>query len=59
MNYEIKNENILYKKILNANLFAGLFEQDFESSFEHPTCLPNKNLSNAAPFNSYLVLPVR
>jgi len=36
MNYEIKNENILYKKILNANLFAGLFEQDFESSFEHP-----------------------
>jgi len=37
MNYEIKNENILYKKILNANLFAGLFEQDFESSFEHPT----------------------
>ena len=38
MNYEIKNENILYEKILNANLFAGLFEQDFESSFEHPTC---------------------
>ena len=37
MNYEIKNENILYEKILNANLFAGLFEQDFESSFEHPT----------------------
>ena len=37
MNYEIKNENILYKKILNANLFAGLFEQDFESSFEHPS----------------------
>ena len=34
MNYEIKNENILYEKILNANLF----EQDFESSFEHPTC---------------------
>ena len=26
MNYEIKNENILYEKILNANLFAGLFE---------------------------------
>ncbi len=37
MNYEIKNENILYEKILNANLFAGLFEQDFESNFEHPT----------------------
>jgi len=37
MNYEIKNENILYEKILNANLFAGLFEQDFESSFEHPS----------------------
>ena len=36
MNYEIKNENILYEKILNANLFAGLFEQDFESNFEHP-----------------------
>ncbi|MCK9156663.1 MAG: hypothetical protein M0P12_11270, partial [Paludibacteraceae bacterium] len=34
---EIKNENILYEKILNANLFAGLFEQDFESNFEHPT----------------------
>ena len=29
MNYEIKNENILYEKILNANLFVGLFEQDF------------------------------
>lgn len=28
MNYEIKNENILYEKILNANLFAGLFEQE-------------------------------
>jgi hypothetical protein len=39
MNYEIKNENILYEKILNANLFAGLFEQDFESNFEHPTCM--------------------
>ena len=37
MNYEIKNENILYKKILNANPFAGLFEQDFELNFEHPT----------------------
>ncbi|MCK9156585.1 MAG: hypothetical protein M0P12_10865 [Paludibacteraceae bacterium] len=37
MNYEIKNENILYEKILNANPFAGLFEQDFESNFEHPT----------------------
>jgi len=37
VNYEIKNENILYEKILNANLFAGLFEQDFESNFEHPT----------------------
>ena len=40
MNYEIKNENILYEKILNANLFAGLFEQDFESSFEHHTAQP-------------------
>jgi len=44
MNYEIKNENILYKKILNANLFAGLFEQDFESSFEHPTVKSRNNI---------------
>ncbi len=51
MNYEIKNENILYEKILNANLFAGLFEQDFESSFEHPTygCLELELISKLIP----------
>ncbi|MCK9155967.1 MAG: hypothetical protein M0P12_07630, partial [Paludibacteraceae bacterium] len=51
-NYEIKNENILYEKILNANLFAGLFEQDFESNFEHPT-LQGPAAANHSYFPGY------